>query len=265
MRYVLVKDPAGRLGEFAVNPLVTNGIVRYSDAATHADNVTLLQDVLAYEQSSEIRDIQAKRARYVRKGRSSSIVCANAIIDEPSGAIFVERPGEFVYDEASDCWSVEEGPNTKFYRKSDGFVMPKDGYAVPVPAGDGTAKLMLYHPDTGMPFKTVRNRVRAVELLVCYLHQIWDMDGNAFGVASDDLSMFWAPHKGYVRGASVVKHLSYDNEYGPRAIECSGGPSNDMGNMGTRRFRTPTDEDREYFAMVKEARVRNSMLVQFGG
>ena len=183
--HFLIRDPQRRVNPFSISPKVNGYAFSYKDDVIQPREVdgvrlmpaTLLQHQMAYEQSLKFRE-----GINLNKGFHSS-VCANVIINNPESKgspVFVDRPAGFVYDEDKRLWTIKEGPDTRFYTRQDGFEMPDDGWYVPILIDPSTpAKgLMLYHHRTGMPLETISesDREKAVNLLVPYLQQTWNID-----------------------------------------------------------------------------------------
>ena len=213
--FVRVEDPKGRIQPFYVTPEISDFGVVYKEGATRLTAPTLLQVQLAYELVPKVRDFIVSKKPY------STEVCANAVINSKS-PVFVERPAGFVYDEDKEIWKIEEGQNTKVYTKKDGFEMPNNGWYVPVPASSESQELMLYHPKTGMPLRTLpaNQKGKAVELLVPYLQQIWNLEEpEARELAEREISFFLK--KDQLDGdASLVRRVRsrYCGD-GPRSVD----------------------------------------------
>jgi len=233
MPYALIRGNE-HVADFRANPRITQFGIEYRKGAVRKDSITLLMEQLAHDKSRAVRN-------FITDNYSASdIVCANALINNPEsegGPIFVERPAGFVQDKKTDLWKIKEGENTKLYTKADGFEMPKQtGWYVPVPTGDGTSKLMLYHPLTGMPLETTQNRDKAEKRLAPYLMQVRGINERvAKELASDEISRLWKHHIlcGDIRPILRVCDAQYN---GSRYIICTKDLDDSDADVGVRLF-----------------------------
>ena len=105
---------------------------------------------------------------------------------------------------------------------------------MPIPSGDGTQKLILYHPNTGTYLEIVNNRNKAVDRWIPYLQQIWDVnEQNARELAERDVSRQWVEDD-WNGKASVVRRICRNGKVGPRGTLLYGNPDDMYSYSGVR-------------------------------